>query len=273
MTREDLGGDARGRSGAAGLLGFVYGAAEVDELPGPAVVRLLGDCGMSASATRSLLARLRRSGDLHASTTGRTTTYRLAGAMRAAWERGDRAGRGVPGPADWDGILHGALWSVPETQRGFRDALRRLARLAGYGTLHPGLAVCVDDRWGLVEAQLGDVPDGAWVAPVELRLPPDDAAAALRQAWDLDALAATYRDLASRLRAVDSVAEPSPEALRQYARVTRPVYDALVRDPGLPPRLLPADWPMGELLEALHRVTEQVGPAAWAHIDAVLDRG
>lgn len=262
--------DTGARPGA-GVVAFLFGVAETTSLPGPALVRLLGDVGLTESAARSLLARLRRSGDLRTSRSGRTATYTLTGAMLTAWRRGDALGRGHTADP-WDGTLHGILWSVPETHRAYRDHLRRLARLAGYAPLHPGLFVSVADHWRIVADQAGQAPPGARVGPLELRMDPADAAAAARDAWNLDALAGRCRALTVTLqRSREAQVTPGPESLRRFVETAHPVYTALVADPGLPAELLPDDWPMPLLLTELHAVLARYHEPLSEYLREILD--
>lgn len=76
-----------GRSWTVGLVASLFGTSGVDELPGLALVRLLGDLGTGEAAARGLLARMRRDGQLRAVRHGRQVGYRLHGAFAAAFER------------------------------------------------------------------------------------------------------------------------------------------------------------------------------------------
>ena len=68
------------------------------------------------------------------------------------------------------------LHHVPERHRAFRDRLRRVAGLLGYGALQPGVLIAVADRAADLDAALGEVPAGAEVRHARLALDAPDAA-------------------------------------------------------------------------------------------------
>ncbi|MEJ2871421.1 PaaX family transcriptional regulator C-terminal domain-containing protein [Actinomycetospora sp. OC33-EN08] len=99
------------------------------------------------------------------------------------------------------------------------------------------------------------------------------AAAMARRAWALDELADDLRHHLARLTAL--VDEPVPAdgaaALRRLSEGTGPVYVDLLRDPGLPAELLPADWPGGDLRALLGRVVQAYLPTVVAHVHARIE--
>jgi phenylacetic acid degradation operon negative regulatory protein len=137
-ARRDL---SRGRS--ALLVPFLFGVANRDELPGPVLVRLLGDLGLTPAATRALIARLRAEGNLAGAPEGRLVRYRLDGDVARGFERI----RHRPPPSPWPGHFHALIYQVPEGQRPFRDQLRRTALLAGFGLMAPGVLISIGDRY------------------------------------------------------------------------------------------------------------------------------
>ncbi|MCD2195958.1 hypothetical protein LQ327_21545 [Actinomycetospora endophytica] len=94
------------------------------------------------------------------------------------------------------------------------------------------------------------------------------AAAMARRAWDLDTLAADLRAHLTVLRAAleEPSPDPGPDALRRLVHLTNDVFVDLLRDPGLPRELRPADWPGDELRILIGRIAAQLGPAATAHV-------
>lgn len=255
----------------AGLLAFLFGAAGRAELSGVALTRLLGTFGVGESAVRALLARMRRAGDVTGARHGRTVHYRLAGRFAAGFARIE-AGAGRAAPV-WDGAFHALLYQVPEEHRPFRDALRRTAVLTGYGQLQPGVLIALADRTEHLAEVLDRRPDGARIQPARLAFSPEEAAAAASAAWDLPGLGAAYRGHLERMRAaLAGTARPPADGatLVRMAELTMaPMVDTL-GDPGLPPELLPADWPLPDLWQAIGRVHERYGPPAAAYVERVL---
>ena len=237
------------RSPAVGLVALVVGVSGRRELPGGALVELLGELGLTPAAARGLLARMRAAGQLAGRRDGRRTHYRLVGTIAAQVE----TLTAPPSPPAWDGTLHALLHHVPERERAFRDRLRRVAGLAGYGPLQPGVLVAPSDRAARVTAALGPVPATASVRFARLTLSPDELPALAAAAWELPALAA---DLHAHLAAVRAaLAEPddpppSADTLRRLAELGNQAFIDLLRDPGLPPELHPPDWPADDLRHA-----------------------
>ena len=233
-----------------GQVAFLFGLAGRTELPGPVLRHLLGEVGLSSAGSRALLARMVRGGQLRSDRRGRSTTYALDGAFLAGWERVRR--QAMTEPVPWSGQFHAVLHAVPEEHRGFRDALRRAAVLAGYGTLQPGVLICPTDRSHVLAPLLSALPDGARARVATLGLSTSEAADAAALAWDLPGLAETYR---AHVRRLD--AEPAPVNLRELVERYQPALTDTLREPALDPVLLPGDWPGAELRRAFGRFQER----------------
>ncbi|MFN2569860.1 MAG: PaaX family transcriptional regulator C-terminal domain-containing protein [Candidatus Dormibacteria bacterium] len=258
----------------AGLILFALGAAEVPPeppLPGPVLVALLADLGLSEGAARSAILRMRQGGWLRSRRAGRTVAYApsestVAGHRR---RRGTLAGSG----AGWDGAFHALLVSVPERRRAFRDELRRAAHIAGYRTLQPGLLVAATDRGNELGDVLERIPPGASVLPGRLRLGDADTRRTAAELWALEELADRYRSVARRGREMAATAHEEdttgPGAFRYLAAATLLIYEAVADDPGLPVELLPPTWPAPEMGEALATALRVFGPAVGAYISGL----
>lgn len=245
------------RGQGVGQVAFLFGLTGRTTLPGPVLRRMLGELGHSDDATRTLLARMVRGGQLASQRHGRTTAYALAGDFLAGFERVRR--QAMTEPVAWTGHFHAVLHAVPEEHRGFRDAFRRMAVLAGYGTLQPGVLISPTDRRHALAGVLDDVPPGARVRFATLGLSVADAADAAALAWDLPGLADTYRGHVARLDA-----DPGPTDLRTFVETFQPALTDTLREPALDPVLLPRDWPGAELRRAFGRFDERHGHLASA---------
>jgi phenylacetic acid degradation operon negative regulatory protein len=262
---------SRGRS--VRLVPFLFGIAhrlDRTELPGPVLVRLLGDLGLTAPAARALIARMRRDGQLAGERHGRMVDYRLVGEFLRAFERIRTA---ATGPA-WSGQFHTVLYQVPEPHRAFRDQLRRIATFAGYGLLQQGVLISPTDRREQLRPTLAAAPAGAQVLFGELRLTTADAARAAYQAWDLAPLARTYRRHTRTLRAaIDRRGTPKPDGrtLRRLADLLgEPLVDTL-RATTLPPELTPPDWPLPGLRAAIDELQRGYLPPTVEYLSGLLD--
>ena len=102
----------------------------------------------------------------------------------------------------------------------------------------------------------------------------DDAELAAR-AWDLDALGADYASFVTEWLPVVSAVDGSvpAEAFAASQRLLHAWRKFLFRDPGLPPSLLPDDWPGAEAAAFFDRETARLAPAAEAFLSDCLNRG
>jgi phenylacetic acid degradation operon negative regulatory protein len=259
------------RGDSVRLVPFLFGLAESEELPGPALVRLLADLGMTQGAARTLLTRMRQNGQISAQRNGRPFRYRLDGQFLGAFRR-IRDDRSAAQAAEWDGSFHAVLYQVAEPERAFRDRLRRMATFAGYGLLQQGVLVCPTDRRAALAGVLAGQPADSVVHFARLELDRSAAAQVAYQAWDLGALAAHYREQAALLRAAlpSQPLPPDATTLRRYAERISLVLVDLLRAPALPPDLFPPDWPLPELRAALTQTQAMYVPPSRAYVQSVL---
>ncbi|MBC3981892.1 PaaX family transcriptional regulator [Streptomyces sp. AC536] len=212
---------------------------------------------------------------------GRLGAYRLttrpAGAPDAsdapdAADAADAPGAaGVPGggaaaPGDW--LL--AVFSVPEHERNKRHLLRsRLARL-GFGTAAPGVWIAPahlyeETRHTLRRLGLDGYVDLFRGAHAGFEATAD----AVRRWWDLEALAArhhaflaTHEPVLRRWSRRTTV--PPADAYRDYLLALDSWRALPYADPGLPPALLPKDWPgerSARVFAGLHERLRDAGAA------------
>jgi phenylacetic acid degradation operon negative regulatory protein len=256
------------------LVCLAVGAAQVppgESVAGPVLFRLLADLGVSGSAARSMLLRMRRDGWLTSERVGRQARYRLAPILFAGQERVERQLRGDR-PA-WNGSFSGVLYTVPERHRPFRDRLRRSALLLGYVTLRPGLLLATTDRYDELVAVLPAQPAGSQLLRTKLTFSAIDTRRLAAELWSLDDVAAAYwRALAEFDERVADVLQRPPAgaaALRAFAAAVLPLYRAGSADPDLPAELLPADWPAPHLSAAIERAFVVFVPLVSDYLDAL----
>jgi phenylacetic acid degradation operon negative regulatory protein len=262
-------------SRAIGYAYFAFGTLGRDrtDLPAGAIVRVMRDLGMSEAAARGALARLRDAGRIETRRQGRNVYYRLSA---ASIEVMDELARRVRGDKpEWDAVFHGLLYTIPERHRAYRDMLRRVATLAGFGQLRPGLLVSPwPGRWSGLETTLAKVPAGGEILRVELRVRREDARTVAAEAWELPKLAAEYRRKAATIqRTVDRFKARPPSgrtALRSFASSMESIFSTIAIDPGLPPELLPEDWPSERLRIAMESFYPVVGWPAYERLRSIL---
>ena len=259
------------------LVCFAFGTARVglgEELSGKALMHLLGDLGLSASASRSVLLRMRRQGLLHSTPVGREARYRLDPSVEAAQVR---LGRQLGGTRSaWDGTFKGILYEVPEEHRDFRDLLRRSANLLGYVILRPGLVIATTDRRRELMTHLPVAPEGVQILWTDLTFSEEDSQRIAAELWDLEAIASYYRAAAQTARkhlaSVDKAQLDGQSAFREFAAVALPLYETAAADPDLPAELLPADWPGREVGAAIGEAIQTFWPIMEGYIDGVTRR-
>jgi phenylacetic acid degradation operon negative regulatory protein len=243
------------------------------------LIRLLAPFGINERLTRTSVFRLARDGWIAAETHGRQSRYRLTEDGRARFAAAYRRIYAPP-VEDW-----GGEWEIVVDPPGAanpreRQRLRDELQWDGFGTFLPGvyLRPLTDGDAAQELARLG-ARDRAVV--LRARDLPGSQAQALADhvadIWDLAALAAGYRRfLASFGRVIDRFRMRSIEASDpEQCFVVRTLLihafrRVLLRDPRLPPALLPLDWP-GAAAYALTRDFYRLTQArAEAHLAATL---
>jgi phenylacetic acid degradation operon negative regulatory protein len=237
-----------------------------DHIPTAALVAILGEFGVGDQAVRAALSRLQREGGLEGVKVGRHTGYRLAPARRdVAMAAGREIMRFGLDPVPWDGSWTCVTFSIPESDRRRRSALRSRLRALGLGALFDGVWVTPHAPLRRIDRCLADLAiDGAGV----FRLTEVKRADGVRMldAWDLDDLAARYQAVEARAAGLaESAAAGSLGAADALRRRTwlLDAWRALVRtDPRLPDQLLPAGWPLGATRRAFVEAYDALGPLA-----------
>src|SRR3972149_5596921 len=126
------------------------------------LLRFLRLLGVSERATRSTLSRMKRKGWLRAERRGRHSQYRLTPKGERLLSEG---GRRIfePHGWNWDGRWGLGVYSIPESKRRLRTALRKRLTFLGFGPLGPGKWICAHDRQAEVQALLDDLGAGSFV--------------------------------------------------------------------------------------------------------------
>jgi phenylacetic acid degradation operon negative regulatory protein len=233
---------------------------------------LMGCFGVGESTVRVVLARLRKEGWFDVRREGRETVYALNKRSLQLLDEGrsrifDRA------PTDWDRHWYMVIYSVPETERGVRDRIRKELAWLGFGPLAPSTYVSPHDRLQQVREKFADEPA---VRLDTLRcqsggLPVDREMAA--RGWDLAALNEDYRELLrtyrGRMPSYRGGHLSPEEALVERMRLTYDYRKFPFRDPDLPTELLPAGWVGHEAYEMFMEAHDVLGPAAESYYDEV----
>lgn len=203
------------------------------------VIAVLGRLGIGEHTTRATLTRMGRRGLLRTVRRGRQAFLGLTEHGSTVLRDGQRKLDGDVVDRHWDGRWTLLTFSVPETRRADRHALRTRLGWFGFGPLRSGMWVstsATDISPALAEL---DLLDHAEVFRAEAFMWTDPARIA-GEAWDLPEIAAGYDQFLRRWTGQDV------DELDELSRRVRLGAEWLLlirRDPVLPVALLPPRWP------------------------------
>jgi len=224
----------------------LYARDEHNWLAVASLVRIMEAVGVDGPAVRSSISRLKRRGVLVSSRQRGAVGYALSPSLLDVVNEGDSRifvrGRGTLD----DGFLL-LVFSVPESERDKRHALRSALTKLGYGTVSPGVWIApahlkAETRDALQRRGLSGYVEIFEGNPVSLEGLPQKIA----QWWDLDTMSdlyagfiATHRPLLNRYRAGKLT---DRDVFAEYVSMLTSWRRLPYLDPGLPLELLPSRW-------------------------------
>lgn len=233
-----------------------------------ALISLMEDLGTPAARTRTAVARLKQK-ELLLPERRDGIGYRVNPDADAMLTRGDQRIFTVRQMAEGD------LWclvslSIPESHREVRHQLRRRLQWIGCGVVSPTLWIAPEYLTGEVERILGDVGLLSHAAVFRAEAPrvsrglPD----AVASWWDLDAIRAEHESFQKLIAEVEQTPETSDQAaFVSYVRLVDAWRVLPYIDPGLPPSLLPEDWPGQRSFDGFLGWSSHFSERAWAHVN------
>jgi phenylacetic acid degradation operon negative regulatory protein len=250
----------------------LYARAEHDWISVAALVRLMDDLGIDAAAVRSSVSRLKKRDVLRSLKRDGRAGYALSPATLATLREGDVRIFSRPRATPEDGWLV-VVFSVPESEREKRHALRaQLVRL-GLGTAAPGVWMAPGT---LYDETLGVLDRLELTAYTEFfrsdYLGPGDVASKMREWWDLDELERLYTafyDAYTRVHRESAGADPEA-AFRMYVPMLTAWRRLPYLDPGLPLEYLPRDWTGVSAGELFTELDDRLRGRAAEHARSVL---
>lgn len=248
-----------------------YLRAKGGRTPVAALVRLLAPLGIAAPAVRTAVSRMVRQGWLAPVRLGSGPGYALtAKAVRRLDEAATRIYRTSKG--HWSGRFDVILVDMPLSRSARARVTANLAFL-GYGN--------IDDHTWIAPRPSGEVETLLAEAGVRYdrftashNRGNDGAAALVRRAWDLPALASGYDQFVAELTPVVTSAPTRGDDEAAYGARFRLVHawrTFLFRDPQLPPALLPTPWPGTAAAGFFDRYAGRLRPAADRFVNRCLE--
>ncbi|WP_026424319.1 PaaX family transcriptional regulator [Actinokineospora inagensis] len=234
------------------------------------MVALLGEFGSSAGAARVALTRLVQRHLLERVRDGRMVHYRITPRAAAVLTEGDRRIFTLgtePNPGgDWTVLWH----AIPEEHRVARARLVRRLRFLGFGPVQDGTWLAARDRADEVAGLLADLGVAAHAgvlrgAPAAV----PDFADFVARVWDLDALAARYRDFVTEFTDRDPDPDPAT-AFGLRVRMTHRYRQFALLDPELPEDLVPAPAHRRAAVELFHTTYPALADQAQLHFDGAM---
>lgn len=213
------------------------------------LIGLLRPFQMNERLVRTSTFRLAEEGWLEPQRHGRRSRYSLT---NSGLQRIEDAHRRIysPPPQRWDGQWTVVILSRAGNNADARGELRRELDWQGFGALAPGISVhpCADrgaliavlDRLELRESTMVlEARDLRAIAAMP-------ANALIAECWNLEELAALYRNFVARFEPVPVMVQNGIESQAAFVLQTLLVHAfrrVVLHDPRLPVELLPDDWP------------------------------
>lgn len=237
-------------------------------LPSAVLVTLAGDFGITATSARAALSRLARRGVVEPSREGRRTFYALSADAAQVLIRGSRRLIAFAADAEeWDGQWTVVAFSMPEDRRDARHLLRSRLRWQGFAPLYDGM--WVSPRAGAAGA--AEAVEGLGVPAVTVLRAGEVTAVGPGtrlplQAWDLEEIAAGYRQFLDRWTPVVQRLRRGDVGAGEALVVRTRIMDTYRRFPGLDPqlprRLMPPGWPREQARTLFAEAYDWLGPLA-----------
>lgn len=235
------------------------------------VIDVFARAGVGEQATRSTLTRMVNRGLLRRQREGRRMYFGLTDRSTAVLLDGERRiwHTGAVN-RQWDGTWTLLGFSLPESWQRQRHDLRSQLTWSGFGPLFNGLWIAP-----------GEVDVSSLVAELGLsahvkvfRAQADagmDIGAMIEETWELSELAARYETFRTRWQPWETDTPDPDDALALRLRLQAEWLRLIRRDPRLPVRHLPEDWPADRAEKTFRSVHERLTPLADAAAERLLD--
>lgn len=235
------------------------------------VIDVFERAGVGEQATRSTLTRMVKRDLLRRQREGRRMYFGLTEHSTAVLRDGERRiwQTGAVN-RDWDGTWTLLGFSLPESWQRQRHDLRSKLTWSGFGPLFSGLWIAP-----------GEVDVSELVAELGLsahvkvfRAHADagmDIGAMIEETWELAELAAGYQEFVRRWQPWETATAAPEDALARRLVLQVEWLRIIRRDPRLPVKHLPDDWPAEQAEKTFRAVYDQLTPPARDAAERLLD--
>ncbi len=235
------------------------------------VIEVFARAGIGEQATRSTLSRMVGRDLLRRQREGRRMYFGLTERSEAVLRDGEqRIWQTGAVNRHWDGTWTLLGFSLPESWQRRRHDLRSQLTWSGFGPLFNGLWIAP-----------GEVDVSALVAELGLsahvkvfRAHADtgmDIGQMIEETWELSDLAGRYEGFVGRWRPWEDDLPDAGDALVLRLRLQTEWLQIVRRDPRLPVRHLPDDWPAEQAEKTFRTVHERLSPLAHEASERLLD--
>lgn len=214
-------------------------------------IRLVESLGLNQRMVRTSVFRLAKEKWLVSEQIGRKSFYSLTASGRRRFEHAHRRIYDEPA-TQWAGGWQIALITSGKLNHSQRDGLRKDLLWEGFGVIAPGvLAHPSDSSASLIEILIeNEVHDLVVVMQAHTlgALSSRPLQELVRECWNLETIAQDYQRFIKRFQPVMRALKTSRVIDPEQCFVVRTLLmhefrRVLLRDPQLPPQLLPKDWP------------------------------
>jgi phenylacetic acid degradation operon negative regulatory protein len=235
------------------------------------VISLFGRAGVGEHATRSALTRMVWRGLLRRQREGRRMYFGLTERSEAVLRDGERR-IWQTGAVNrhWDGTWMLLGFSLPESWQRQRHDLRSQLTWSGFGPLFGGLWIAP----GQVDVEPLVAKLGLSAHVKVFRAQADagmDIGAMIEETWELSELAGQYERFVRRWQPWETAAPTDDDPLVARLRLSTEWLRIIRRDPRLPVKHLPDDWPAEQAEKTFRAVHERLTPGARATAERLLD--
>jgi phenylacetic acid degradation operon negative regulatory protein len=235
------------------------------------VIDVFARAGVGEHATRSTLTRMVNRGLLRRQREGRRMYFGLTERSAAVLRDGEhRVWQAGAVNRHWDGTWTLLGFSLPESWQRQRHDLRAKLTWNGFGPLFSGLWIAP-----------GEVDVSSLVAELGLsahvkvfRAHADagmDIGAMIEETWELPELAARYEEFVRRWQPREAEPPSSEDALALRLRLSTEWLRIIRRDPRLPVKHLPDDWPAEAAEKTFRAVHDRLTPLARDCADRLIE--